>query len=116
LCKKKWWIPDPTFFHGRGNKRCHLIGTRKRKKKKEKKDEEVENVNVHTQSQNQESYMSDSLKRGVIITLHKGGRKRKDDPNNYRAITLTSVILKLYEMLLLHRCKSNMYNDFLYVA
>ena len=31
LCKKKWSIPDPTFFHGRGNKRCHLLGTRKRK-------------------------------------------------------------------------------------
>jgi len=54
------------------------------------------------------SFMPDSLKRGVIITLHKGGRKREDDPNNYRAITLTSVLLKLYEMVLLHRCKSNM--------
>mgnify|MGYP000211061679 CR=1 FL=1 len=54
------------------------------------------------------SFMPDSLKRGVIITLHKGGRERKDDPNNYRAITLTSVLLKLYEMVLLHRCKSNM--------
>ena len=54
------------------------------------------------------SFMPDSLKRGVIITLHKGGRKREDDPNNYREITLTSVLLKLYEMVLLHRCKSTM--------
>ena len=52
--------------------------------------------------------MPDSLNRGVIIILHKGGRERKDDPTNYRAITLTSVLLKLYEMVLLHRCKSNM--------
>ena len=52
--------------------------------------------------------MPDSLNRGVIIILHKGGRERKDDPNNYRAIILTSVLLKLYEMVLLHRCKSNM--------
>ena len=28
-----------------------------------------------------------SLKEGIIITLHKGGRKSKTDPNNYRAIT-----------------------------
>ena len=31
LCKKKWWIPDPTFFHSRGNKGCHRMGTRNRK-------------------------------------------------------------------------------------
>ena len=43
------------------------------------------------------------MKRGNIITLHKGGRKRKDDPNNYRGITLLPVILKLYERILLHR-------------
>lgn len=47
----------------------------------------------------------------MIITLHKGGRKRKDDPNCYRAITLTSVLLKLYEMVLLQRCKSDMLQD-----
>ena len=35
------------------------------------------------------------MKRGVIITLFKGGNKRKDNPDNYRAITLSSVVLKL---------------------
>jgi hypothetical protein len=50
-------------------------------------------------------YIPDKLKRGVIITLHKGGNKRKDNPNNYRAITLSSVILKVYELILLSRCK-----------
>ena len=36
------------------------------------------------------------LKEGIIITLHKGGRKSKTDPNSYRAITLSSAILKLF--------------------
>ena len=46
-------------------------------------------------------YVPDSLKPGVFITLHKGGRKSKKDPNNYRAITLTSSILKVFERLAL---------------
>lgn len=55
------------------------------------------------------SYAPAQMKRGIIITLHKGGRKRKDDPNNYRAITLSSVLLKLYERILLFRIESNSY-------
>jgi len=31
--------------------------------------------------------------------------KRKDNPNNYRAITLSSIILKLYKLVLLDRCQ-----------
>ena len=46
------------------------------------------------------------MKEKEIITIHKGGRKCKSDPNNYRAITLSSSILKVYEMILLHRCKN----------
>ena len=38
------------------------------------------------------SYAPIDMKRGVIITLFKGWNKRKDDPYNYRAITLSSVI------------------------
>ena len=53
-------------------------------------------------------YVPDKLKRGVIVTLHKGGNKRKDKPDNYRAITLTSVLLKLYESVILSRSKSEM--------
>jgi len=45
-------------------------------------------------------YIPDKMKEGEIITLHKGGRKSKSDPNNYRAITLSSSILKVYEMIL----------------
>jgi len=45
------------------------------------------------------------MKTGEIFTLHKGGKKRTDNPNNYRAITMSSVILKLYEVVLLHRCQ-----------
>ena len=49
------------------------------------------------------SYAPDDIKRGVIITLFKGGSKRKDNPDNYRAITLSSVILKNFERILLTR-------------
>ena len=43
------------------------------------------------------------MKKGVIITLYKGGNKRKDDPDSYRAITLSSVLLKLLERIILTR-------------
>ena len=46
------------------------------------------------------------MKTGNIITLHKGGNKRQDDPANYRAITLSSCILKLFEAVVLNRCES----------
>ena len=49
------------------------------------------------------SYVPAEMKRGNIITLYKGGRKRKDDPASYRAITLCSSLLKLYERILLSR-------------
>lgn len=45
------------------------------------------------------------MKKGEIITLHKGGKKDKCNPDNYRAITLSSVILKIYEMILLKNCE-----------
>ncbi|MCG8112938.1 MAG: reverse transcriptase family protein [Candidatus Thiodiazotropha taylori] len=50
-------------------------------------------------------YIPKPLKEGIIITLHKGGRKSKTDPNNYRAITLSSAILKLFERILLERAQ-----------
>ncbi|KAH3869754.1 hypothetical protein DPMN_032924 [Dreissena polymorpha] len=43
------------------------------------------------------------MKEGDIIMLHKGGRKRRDEPSNYRA----SILLKVYEMVLIDRCKGN---------
>ncbi|MEW8547363.1 MAG: reverse transcriptase family protein, partial [Candidatus Thiodiazotropha sp.] len=52
------------------------------------------------------SYIPDNMKIGILITLYKGGSKRKDDPNSYRAITLTSSILKLFERILLQRIMS----------
>ena len=42
------------------------------------------------------------MKKGTIITLYKGGNKRKDDPDSYRAITLSSLLLKLLERVLSH--------------
>ena len=47
-------------------------------------------------------------KTGYHYNLRKGGRKSKTDPNNYRAITLSSVILKLFERLLLERVEKNL--------
>lgn len=49
------------------------------------------------------SYAPSEMKKGIIITLYKGGNKRKDNPDSYRAITLSSVILKLFERILLTR-------------
>ena len=53
------------------------------------------------------SYTPPSMNKGIIVTIHKGGKKPKNDPNNYRAITLSPTILKIYENVLLLRCKSN---------
>ena len=53
-------------------------------------------------------YFPDLLKQGVIITLHKGVRKSKKEPNNYRAITLSSAILKLFERILLKLLECNL--------
>ena len=61
-------------------------------------------------------YIPDLLKQGVIITLHKGGRKSKKDPNNYRAITLSSAILKLFERVLLKLHECNLTKPFLQYA
>ena len=52
------------------------------------------------------SYIPTEMKIGIIITLYKGGNKRKDDPDSYRAITLTSCVLKLFERILLNRISS----------
>jgi hypothetical protein len=47
------------------------------------------------------AYIPTDLKRGIIITMFKGGNKCKSDPNSYRAISLCSTILKLFEKILL---------------
>ncbi len=48
-------------------------------------------------------YVPTSLKRGMIVTLFKGGKKKRTDPNSYRAITLLSSVYKLFERVLLSR-------------
>ena len=52
------------------------------------------------------SFVPKMLKYGLIVTLFKGENKSKTDPNNYRAITLSSAVLKLYEALLPESVKS----------
>ena len=41
------------------------------------------------------------MKRGIITTLYKVGNKDKSDPNSYRAISLCSTILKLYDKVII---------------
>ena len=53
------------------------------------------------------SHTPTAMKRGIIITLYKGGKRKKSDPNSYRAITLLSVVLKLYEKVLLSLFKDD---------
>ena len=47
------------------------------------------------------SHVPVDMKTGIISTLYKGSNKNKTDPNSYRAISLCSIILKLYEKVLL---------------
>ena len=47
------------------------------------------------------SHIPVDMKKGIISTLYKGNNKNKMDPNSYRAISLCSTILKLYEKVLL---------------
>ena len=49
------------------------------------------------------SYVPTRMKVGTIITLFKGGNKLRTDPNNYRAITLSSVFIRVYENILIKR-------------
>ena len=53
-------------------------------------------------------YILDCLKKGVIVTILKGGQKSKSDLNNYRAITSASGVLKLLERILLPRVENAM--------
>ncbi len=43
------------------------------------------------------------IKRGVLITIHKGTCKYKDDRKNHRGITLLNTMYKLLEMIMLQR-------------
>ena len=57
-------------------------------------------------------FIPETMKYGIIITLHKGDRKSKKDPNNYRAITLTSSVLKLFERLILDKLYDSLEKPF----
>ena len=49
------------------------------------------------------SFAPREMKKGVIISLFKGGQKKRDNLDSYRAITLTPVVTKLLERILLTR-------------
>ena len=48
-------------------------------------------------------YIPPSLCHGLIIPVYKGKGRDPFNPNSYRGITLTSVIAKIFETILLHR-------------
>ncbi len=48
-------------------------------------------------------YTPPQLKTGLVVTLQKDRNRAASDPGNYRGITLLSVILKLYEKIILRR-------------
>ena len=50
---------------------------------------------------NEFAYCPVNLKRGKSLLFTRVGNKKKYDPNSYRAISLCSMILKLYEKVLL---------------
>lgn len=56
-------------------------------------------------------YVPDSFARGIIIPVIKDKLGSEDDVNNYRAITLSSCISKLFEM-----CLAQLMSDYLYTS
>ena len=75
-------------------------------------DDEIDNEHIHFSGRNfrkllvdlynamlLKSYIPISMKVRIIIPLYKGGTKPKDNPDSYRAITLTSCVLKLFKLL-----------------
>ena len=51
-------------------------------------------------------YVPDGLKTSLIIPLYKGHKKLKSDPNSYRGISLTIVLNKLFEKIILNRLQT----------
>lgn len=52
-----------------------------------------------------QEYLPSSLCHGILIPLYKGNNKDKSNPSSYRAVTLTSVLGKLFEKIVLERIK-----------
>ena len=50
-------------------------------------------------------HIPSQLKEGLLITLHKGRGKPKDNVNSYRGITLLPAISKLLEKCIYNRMK-----------
>ena len=49
------------------------------------------------------------LNEGVVILIHKGKGKDPFLPGSYRGITLSSVIIKLFEIMILHHLTPVLY-------
>jgi len=53
-------------------------------------------------------YIPDAWKTSIIIPIYKGKGKSKNDPNNYRPISLIPVLCKLFERVMLNRLQEHM--------
>ena len=69
----------------------------------------VENLCLLFNAILREKYVPEIFKVGKIISIYKGKNKDKCSPTNYRGITLTSIISKLFEKVILLRIE----NDFI---
>ena len=46
-------------------------------------------------------------RKGLVIPIFKGGDKPKNSPDSYRPVCLLSVVLKVFEKLVLQRLQSH---------
>ena len=58
-----------------------------------------------------QEHIPTNFRYGLCIPLHKGGGKVKDDPDNFRKITLLPLFCKMFETILLNRSDQHLTED-----
>ena len=54
-------------------------------------------------------YIPESFRMGTCIPLHKGGEKVRENPDNFRKLTLLTSLCKVFETILLNRSDENLH-------